>query len=132
MQEEREVEQMSKVTYLIECPHCGERCTITVISDLSEPIPVYRGDCRDCRYCLPCGDFEDDIVAYCAMQGNVNPIHFTEATLAKGGNPWRAEYGRGGEFDGYPHCVAFWPKDKEPPPGEEERVKRAVERALAA
>jgi hypothetical protein len=123
---------MSETTYLIVCPHCGERCAITVAGDLSDPTPVYQGDCRDCRYCLPCDDLDEyNIVGYCAMQGNVNPIHFTETDLAEGGNPWRAEWGQRGRFEGYPHCVAFWPKDKEPPSDEEEHVRRAVEQAQA-
>jgi len=114
---------MNEVQYLLDCPHCGKPCEITIELDASELRPLYQGPCCDCRYCLPWED-DEDWVAYCVYQGNVNPIVFSQESLdAKVTR--RTEWA--GEFEGYPHCIAFWPKDKEPPANEDEILRQRVE-----
>ena len=115
----------SLISYLHDCPHCREPIVITVGVIAPELKPLYQGPCCDCRYCLP-WEYDEDWVAYCAYQGNVNPILFTRESLDARVTR-RAE--SAGEFEGYPHCLAFWPKDMRPPAAEDFTLCIRVEEA---
>lgn len=53
------------------------------------------GSCKTCQWCVPCSGLEEyHITHYCMIQGNVNPIHFTDADLERQSYPWKCEEGQ--------------------------------------
>jgi hypothetical protein len=102
-----------KFNYILECPHCKRLLGIQVDQTVSKEIPMFIGACRDCLHLedLPTeidGDGEK-FVGWCALQGNVNPIHFKQSDLDKKDNPWVAdgyEYNLNGKWV----CLGFTPR----------------------
>lgn len=87
--------QCGGIDHLITCPHCGELIAQTISNKFGE-IPLYEGDCVDCKFLdmLPKEEiieYEDrKFIAMCGINGNVNPIHFTKKDLEDKKN-WIAE-----------------------------------------
>ncbi len=133
--------KMEKVYKVITCPHCKELIGITepevrVIGEREE-IPLYAGDCVDCKFLSMLtrketieirkgqkvaeemlGERDDDIyIAMCKIQGYVNPIYFTKKDLKDKTNFYADEFAeRIKEADAisdHYYCYAFKKRDKE-------------------
>ena len=133
--------KMEKVYKVITCPHCKELIGITepevrVIGEREE-IPLYAGDCVDCKFLSMLtrketieirkgqkvaeemlGERDDDIyIAMCKIQGYVNPIYFTKKDLEDKKN-WIADNcgikeKTADDPSGYKYyCYAFRKRDK--------------------
>jgi len=83
--------KIENVEDVITCPHCKKLIGITdpevKVIEEREEIPLYTGDCVDCKFLYMLTkeeiiEFGDEkFIAMCEIQGNVNPIHFTKKEL---------------------------------------------------
>lgn len=94
--------KIDNIEDVITCPHCKKLIGITdpevKVIEESEEIPLYTGDCVDCKFLsMPTEEQarefnyhldedeetkdEDKFIARCEIQGNVNPIFFTKKDL---------------------------------------------------
>ncbi len=126
--------KMEKVYNVITCPHCKELIGITEreinIIEKEEEIPLYAGDCCDCKFACFLTEKEktywtqsnkekdSDIVAICAIQGNLNTIMFSKKDFEEKKNScadgFRILVPTSDDPQGYreSYCYAFKRRDK--------------------
>ena len=95
---------------VINCPHCNKLLGIESHQVEFKTEPLFIGDCRDCLHCEDLPEPFDDFVTGCALQGNVNPIHFTQADLDSEKNPAIAEGHEYPTIDEKWVCTGFKPR----------------------
>jgi hypothetical protein len=129
--------KIENVKDIITCPHCRKLIGITkpevrVIGEREE-IPLYAGDCVDCKFLYMFtkkeikeanyhsnGDEEtkdeDKFIARCEIQGNVNPIFFSEKDLKDKTNDCADEFAEkikeADAISDHYYCYAFKKRDK--------------------
>ena len=98
--------------WIIDCPHCKKLVEIAVVVNINES-PIYQGECVDCFYLEKGGShLPKGYVAWCGLQGNTNPLFFTQEDIDNKKN-YRVD--RFEDFQGIPKCVRFRQKEQDPP-----------------
>jgi hypothetical protein len=68
------------------------------------------GSCKTCQFCVPAPNKYYGTTHCCAIQGNVNPIHFKEADLNGSAYPWKCDEGDWHDSDTWEQiygCLAY-------------------------
>ena len=123
--------KIEKVSKVITCPHCKKLIGVASreikVVEEEEEIPLYLGDCCDCKFCERLDEpfkveasgkgeiFEIEAATYvatCAIQGNVNTIMFSEKMLKEKKNFCADEFRVKRDNPKEPHCFAFKPVKK--------------------
>ena len=130
--------KMEKVYKVITCPHCGKLIGMTKpeVIEEREEIPLYTGDCVDCKFLNmltkketieirkgqkvaeeTLGVRDDDIyIAMCKIQGYVNPIYFTKKDLEDKTNLYAGKFAKrikeADAISDHYYCYAFKKRDK--------------------
>lgn len=87
-----------------------------------------QGSCKTCRWCCPYTEPEEFqpgilLTHECEIQGNVNPIWFTDANLDSRAYPWRCDEGTWTIAEG---CMAYQPASAYPMPFDEDSRGKAI------
>jgi len=79
-----------------------------------------KGSCKTCQFCIPQNNEYYGTTHYCGIQGNVNPLHFSQAELDKEPYPYGpcddgnwTEINDDGSRERIYGCLAYMPRTVE-------------------